>query len=1134
MSRDLSESGSLDELRTAPVIVAVGIRIGEVAELRSFFADLTQGTEVAFVLVADGDTAHPESLATLVSPHVDLPVVEAAEGTLIEAGRLYTPPTGRVVVVKGRRFRLQPSPASDDHVGPIDRLLFSLAKDQQSRAAAVLLSPGGGDGTRGLQAIREAGGRSFLRKRTTDGESGSDRERASNGVADHVFPLDRLMTGLMVHIDHVLVAERNGLQWPSSAAYAAEHLPTSVLSHGLDMDRDAAHFRAVIDSAPVLIWANDRHGNVFLNRACRDFFGASEADFRHNGWSNFIHEEDREAFTAAYRVAVDRQEVFEGQCRVLRHDGMYRWMQSIALPRFSDEGWLVGYVGSSFDISRMKSSERTLRESEQWFKSIADNAPAMLWITDEHHRCTYLSRGWLEFTGQTEAEGLGLGWADAVHPDDRERAIRHFLAAAERQQPFSFDYRLRTVDGGFRWAIDAARPRFDDAGKFVGYIGSVIDVDERKGAEMQLARSEQRYRSLFDNNIDGIVSVDLNGYFTAANPAALEMSGYSMDELRYLSFIHLCAPESVDTLIQAFQRGLRGEALSIELTMIRKDGKTRDLIVHGAPIYVDGELRELFGITVDVTERNEAVAKLRESEERFREMANGLPLIVWVHDATGKQEFVNDTFCEYFGITREMLRKERWRLLVHDEDGAAYSEQFMAAVREQRSFHAEARVRRADGEWRWMESWGRPRLSPNGEFLGHIGTSVDVTERKLYELSLEEHDRRTNSFLTKLARELRNPLAPIRTGLELLQQVQDDAAIREEVRGTIQRQTRQLIKLVDNLVDISQVSRGQLELHKRPMRLEEVAHMAVEMTRPMIDEGGHHLTLDLEPEIEMEADRERLAQVLANLLNNAAKYTPHGGQLILKTARHGDEVVLIVRDSGIGIPLEMRERVFDAFAHGDPTAADGDAWPHGHRGLGIGLTLVKHLAELHGGRVEVFSEGANRGSQFTVRLPAPIQRAGDAGGELRGESSDAQRGFVGAGLVDGIRETASSTVDAPRHVLVVDDNFAAAKLLEMSISLLGHQVRLAKDGIEAVRMAADFLPDVVFMDIGMPNMDGYEAARHIRQQPWGQAMKLVALTGWGQDEDIRQSREAGFNEHLIKPAESETLRRLITGIGSVD
>jgi signal transduction histidine kinase len=387
-------------------------------------------------------------------------------------------------------------------------------------------------------------------------------------------------------------------------------------------------------------------------------------------------------------------------------------------------------------------------------------------------------------------------------------------------------------------------------------------------------------------------------------------------------------------------------------------------------------------------------------------------------------------------------------------------------------------------------------------FLETITHYVTIAyERMQFIEALREDDRRKDEFLATLAHELRNPLAPIRTGLELLKLGGHDRALVEEVQATMERQVRQMIHLVDDLMDVSRITRGKLDLRRCRVELAAVVRGAIEATRGFIDESRHSLSVALpDQSLFLDADPTRLSQIVSNLLNNAAKYTPERGSIRLAAERQGSDVVVSVRDDGVGIPAEMLDRIFDMFTQVDRSLERGSG------GLGIGLTLVKSLTEMHGGSVEARSEGRGRGSEFLVRLPLRIEPPAPE------PSTEAGRGEAATGRL---------------RILVVDDNREGARLLGMIVTMLGHDLRTAHDGLEAIEVAAAYRPDVVLMDIGMPRLNGYDAARRMREQPWGREPRLVALTGWGQDEDKQRAREAGFDRHFVKPVEPAALQSLL-------
>jgi signal transduction histidine kinase/ActR/RegA family two-component response regulator len=371
---------------------------------------------------------------------------------------------------------------------------------------------------------------------------------------------------------------------------------------------------------------------------------------------------------------------------------------------------------------------------------------------------------------------------------------------------------------------------------------------------------------------------------------------------------------------------------------------------------------------------------------------------------------------------------------------------------------------------------------------------------------LREEDRKKDDFLATLAHELRNPLAPIRNSAEYLRLKGPPDLDLRNARDIIERQVRQLTRLVDDLLDISRITRGKVVLQRERVSIGVVLTNAVEAARPLIVAGGHELTVAVPPEpLYVDGDLARLAQIFGNLLTNAAKYTDPGGHVRLSVVREGSDVVVSVGDDGIGIAAEHLPGLFDMFSQVAP------ALERSQGGLGIGLALVRTLVEMHGGRVEAHSEGPGRGSEFTVRLPLLVERA-DKGPPIVPTVSTE----VGEG-------------PAIRRVLVADDNVDAAQSLAMMLSLSGHEVRTVHDGLAAVEMTAQFRPDVVLLDIGMPKLNGYEAARQVRRQPWGEFVTLVALTGWGREEEKRRAAEAGFDHHFTKPVNPAALEKLLAG-----
>ena len=413
-----------------------------------------------------------------------------------------------------------------------------------------------------------------------------------------------------------------------------------------------------------------------------------------------------------------------------------------------------------------------------------------------------------------------------------------------------------------------------------------------------------------------------------------------------------------------------------------------------------------------------------------------------------------------------------------------------------------------DGTERSVEDSAAPIRDGTGRISGAVMVFHDVTQRRRAEKALKEADQRKDQFLAMLAHELRNPLVPIRNGLQILNLAGNNPAMAENARSIMDQALNQMVRLVDDLLDVSRITTGKLKLRKERIELATVVQSAVDTSRPLIEEQGHKLTITLPTaSIVLDADPTRLAQVFSNLLNNAAKYSEEGGQITLSAELEADEVVVRVTDRGIGIPADHLPRIFQLFAQVE-TASD-----RSQGGLGIGLSLVKGLVEMHGGKIEAHSEGPGCGSEFVAHLPM-------ISAEPRSGSHPAKD------------DDESASPAAKYRILIVDDNRLSSDSTATALGLMGHELATARDGIEGIERAQAFRPDVILLDIGLPEVNGFETARRIREQPWGKNIFLIAVTGYGQEEDRRRSLQAGFNYHLVKPLSFSELKDKLSELGT--
>ncbi|HEX8480111.1 MAG TPA: ATP-binding protein [Telluria sp.] len=506
-----------------------------------------------------------------------------------------------------------------------------------------------------------------------------------------------------------------------------------------------------------------------------------------------------------------------------------------------------------------------------------------------------------------------------------------------------------------------------------------------------------------------------------------------------------------------------------------------------------------------------AACQVVERERYFRALVDASPVMLWRIDEDGQATYLSERWYEYTGRTPEEDLGMGWLENIHPDDLAAAGAQFQQARAARTAFSLDYRLRRSDGSYRWVLDAGRPHSNGAGAPEGFVGTVIDVHERTMLQERFEdmarellEKNQLQSEFLITLAHELRNPLAPLRTGLELMR-IKPDAAGHGAIHAMMQRQVNHMAHLVDDLLDVARLTEGKVTLQRAPVLLAEVVQDALEMSTPLINAGAHELTVALPGEaLMLDADRHRIAQVLGNLVNNAAKYTPRRGRIAVDAQRDDRLVpgVLIgVADNGVGIAPAALEQVFGMYTqvHGSAAMAQG--------GLGVGLHLVRRLVELHGGAVAAASGGAGQGSRFTVWLP--LVRAGDAVPPF--DPASAQSVAPAVGL----------------DVLVVDDNVDAADMLAELLGESGHRVRVAHDGAAALEISAEQLPQVVFLDIGLPDMSGLDVAVALRRIDGMKGATLVALTGWGAQEDRVRTQDAGFDRHLTKPVEFDIVSALL-------
>jgi PAS domain S-box-containing protein len=868
-----------------------------------------------------------------------------------------------------------------------------------------------------------------------------------------------------------------------------------------------AEFRAMFELSSVGQCQIDPVIGRFLrvNRKMSEMTGYSQEELTLRTISELTHPDDRET-TALLLQQLSRGEipVISIESKLLRKDGSSFWnhLNVSLLRRAARQAPRASAIFRN--ISARKETERKLYEAEERMRLATQAAGVFAWDVDLLTGTIKYSENMAQLFGYETLPEQYFSVAGAtavIHPDDREDVIQASLPAFEQGGTFSAECRAESANGGYVWVHCNGTVVRDAHGNPARFVGIVQNIEDRKRAEHALQASQQRLSRAIQIETVGVIFFRTDGRITDANDAFLSMSGYSRGDLEtgLVRWDTLTPPEWMPQSLRAVEEfETMGRTVPYEKEYIRKDGSRWWALFAATRIEAD----EGVEFIIDITESKLAEEKLRESEERFRTMADSSPMMIWVTDSFGGIEFVNRSYLDFFGITRERAAQLEWSEIVHSDD-REYLEAFRVALRDRQPLHARGRVKRHDGEWRWIESRGNPRLAPSGEVTGYVGSSADITELIKSQEAMREADRRKDEFLATLAHELRNPLAPIRNSLQILRLSGSSESATEQVYEMMERQVNQMVRLVDDLLEISRITRGQIELRKERVSLATVIQSAVELSKPLIEDARHDLAISLPQEpLMFEADPVRLEQIVSNLLNNAAKYTNPGGRIWLSAQRESDHVLISVRDSGIGISPDMLPRIFEMFTQIEHSTSRTQG------GLGIGLTLVRSLVEMHGGKVEARSEGPGKGSEFIVRLPL--------GENVQSETvRDRMRHF---GQLSS------------KRVLVVDDNRDAANSLGKLLNLAGAEARAVYNGFSALEVLPTYQPAVLLVDIGMPDMDGYELARRVRQLPDCEDLTLIALTGWGQAEDRQRSQAAGFDFHLTKPADFETLQRLLDSL----
>lgn len=875
-------------------------------------------------------------------------------------------------------------------------------------------------------------------------------------------------------------------------------------------------FRTMANSAPVLIWVTNERGEVeFANRTYLDFFDVS-LDQVHlpQGWHPLVHPDDRVRSSGLFSEAIAQARAFTDEARVLHRDGTWRWIESTAMPRFSDGGAFLGHIGCSVDVDKRKQAERALRESEALLSAVLQQLPVGLGVMDPSGRWL-LSNAIMDAfvphaipSAMDERRGRWRATDQAGRPLapsewPGQRALRGEVLHPGLEMAFE------EASGRERWLRVSAAPLRDDAGAIVGATAILEDIDAVKRAEMAYRRSQGQLE-LVANTVPALISyVDTECRYQMCNRTYLEWFGLSPEEIVGRPMWDVLGASAWEQIGPRVRRALEGQTETFETEARYARGGTRWIQATYTPHRDEaGKVLGLVIFVSDLTARKVAEDAIRRSEARYRSLVSVLTDIPWSCDREGRFVTPQPAWENYTGQSREQYQEHGWREAIHPDDREALQQRWDRARDTGQPFVAEGRVwHAASREYRYFSARATPMPLEAGGPAEWVGTYTDIDDRIRADRELraakeraEAAGRAKDDFIAALSHELRTPLTPVLlTTAELAVDPTLSPEVRQQLammRDNIELETR----LIDDLLDLTHIARGSLLIHPVVTNVHTLLAHTQRILAHEIAERSLHIGFEFDaPHPHVRGDPARLQQVFWNLVRNALKFTPTRGRILVQTRNpEPDALEIVVEDSGIGINPASIERIFNAFDQGDL------GQQHRFGGLGLGLAIAKAIVDLHEGTLRATSEGPGRGARFTVRLaavPAP------------GPAPAPQRQVGGT--------------ERRLRLLLVDDHEATRTILTRMLTRDGHIVFPAGSLREARAVVATQVCDAVISDLGLPDGSGCELMLEIKS---AHGWPGLALSGYGQEEDVVRSREAGFSAHLTKPVDGARLRRALAEI----